>query len=176
MSYFKRVVKRRTACITEEEWQAMIAAGKLPRPESGIRDGRDYPPADVSDLVYQRMLSDLYWRVRVLWMAMLEPQVARSGNGSSCSSAKMGELLSQFVELWEFLSGTTYATGKPRLTGHLSLRLVSEGVQVTLTDPTSATYSTRVAASLDDALLSLEVALKDGTLKWHASSFDKRKK
>lgn len=104
-------------------------------------------------------------------MAMLEPQVARSGNGSSCSSARMGELLSQFVELWEFLSGTTYATGKPRQTGHLSLRLVSDGVQVTLTDPTSATYSTRVAASLDDALLSLEVALKDGTLKWHASSF-----
>ena len=149
----------------------MIRRGKSPRPDCRSRDGGDYPPADVSELVYDRAVNELYWRLRVLWMAMLEPQVARGANGSSSSVARIGELLSQFSELWEFLSGTTYATGKPRQTGHLSLRLVSDGVQVTLTDPTSATYSTRVAVSLDEALLSLEVALKDGTLKWHASSF-----
>ncbi len=176
MSYSKRVVKRRSACLTDEEWLSVVERGKLPRPDFRNRDGQANPPADVRDLVDLAVLDGLHWRLRILWMAMVEPNVAKKGSGTSSSSARVGELLAQFSELWEFLSGSTYASGKPRLTGHLSLRCEQEGVKVTLTDPSTHSYCTRTGESLDDVLLALEVALKEGSLKWLPSSFSSGKK
>ena len=176
MSYFRRVVKRRPASLTEEEWLQTFERGKLPRPYFRARDGRSCPPPDVYDLVYARELSQLKWRLEALCMAMQEPVVAKKGQGSSSSLARVGQLLLPYSALWEFLSGSTYASGKPRLTGHLSLRSDAEGLKVTLTDPSTHSYCVRTAETLDDALLALEVALEDGTLKWLPSSFNSSKK
>jgi hypothetical protein len=176
MSYYRRVVKRRPASLTDEEWLLVVERGKLPRPTLVSVDDRYYPPVDVYDLVLARELEDLRWRTEQLCMAMQEPTVTRKGEGSSSSSAIRGELLSHFSELWAFLSGTTYASGKPRLTGSLSVSLASDGVKVTLTDPTSGTYCTRVGNSLDDVLMQLEIGLADATLKFLPSSFAKQKK
>lgn len=174
--YFRRVVKKRPASLTEEEWCKLLSARFVDPGYFQDRDGYASPPVDVDSLLKQRALNDLRWRLERLCMAMVEPSVSKKGTESSSSSAKMGGLLSQFSELWEFLSGTTYASGKKRQTGHLSLRLDAEGVKVTLTDPTSHSYCTRVAETLDDALLLFEVALKDGTLKWLPSSYGNGKK
>jgi hypothetical protein len=102
--------------------------------------------------------------------------VPKKGTPLSSSTASQGQLLSQFSELWEFLSGTTYASGKSRLTGHLSLRLDVEGCKVTLTDPSTHSYCTRVGQSLDDVLLLFEVGLSEGSLKWLPSSFGNGRK
>lgn len=174
--YLRRVVKRRPACLTEDEWSRLLATRFVDRGYFRDRDGGAHPPADVYDLVFAQELESLRWRLESLCMAMLEPEVRKKGSASSLSSAKMGELLQPFSQLWEFLSGSTYASGKPRQTGHLSLRLTSEGVQVTLTDPTSHSYCTRVAASLDDVLLAIEVALSENSLKWLPSSYGNGKK
>jgi len=109
-------------------------------------------------------------------MAIREPAVKTDGAGSSPSSVRAGALLSQFSAIWEFLTLSTYENGKSRLTGRLSLQLGSGGLQATLTDPSSATYATRVAESLDDALLALEVALQDGSLEWRKSQYQNGKK
>jgi hypothetical protein len=176
MSYFRRVVKRRPASLTGEEWLLVIERGKQPRPMLESLDARYFPPVDVYDLVLARELEQLRWRTEQLCMAMQEPTVPKKGEGSFTSSASRGELLSQFSELWAFLSGTTYASGKQRLTGSLSVSLASEGVKVTLMDPTSGTYCTRVGNSLDDVLMQLELGLADATLKFLPSNFAKPKK
>lgn len=33
MNYYRRVLKRRSACLTDQEWLAVIERGKLPRPD-----------------------------------------------------------------------------------------------------------------------------------------------
>lgn len=176
MGYFKRVVKRRSACMTDEEWRSLLSTRFVDPGYFSARDGVARPPVDTDSLLKQVAINDLRWRLERLCMALAKPQVRGKADASSTSTARMGGLLSQFSELWEFLSGNTYADGTPRLMGHLSLRCTLEGVQVTLTDPSSRSYSTRHAQTLDDALLALEVALKDGSLKWLPSAYGAGKK
>ena len=171
--YDRPVGKKSTAFFEDPGWVEVSERGKLPRPDFRSRDGRPSPAPDVYDLVLARELSELRWRLGNLCMAMVEPTVSKRGSDLSSSAVSQGELLSQFSELWEFLSGSTYASGKPRLRGSLSLRLDADGVKVTLTDPSTRAYCTRSGKSLDDTLLALEVALKDGSLKWLPSSFKK---
>lgn len=109
-------------------------------------------------------------------MAMPRP-VAVSANGSTSSlTAKMPSWLTQFPEIWEFLSRPSYEGGAPRQLGKVSLGLVSDGVQMTLTDPSSSTYCSRHFPTLEDALLGFEIGLKDGSLSWKASGPQRGKK
>jgi len=174
--YVRRVVKRRTATLTDEEWLQVSSRGKLPRPDFVDRDGREAPAVDVYDLVMERELNSLLWRLESLRLSLQEPMVNGTPGASSTSSVKVGQLLSPFARIWEFLTLTTYASGKSRKPGRLSLSLGSDGLKVTLTDDTSGTYCLRVGETLDDALLALEVALEDGTLKWQKSDFAKGRK
>lgn len=176
MSYFKRVVKRRPASMTEDEWLQVVERGKLPRPDFRSIDDREYPPPDVTDLVMFAELDRLRWRLESLRLALQEPTVTRKGDRSSTSNVRIGELLSQFSTVWEFLTATSYGSGRKRQTGRLSLSLASDGLKVTLTDDTMGVYCTRVGETLEDALLTLELALKDGSLVWAPSSFAKAKK
>ncbi len=176
MSYYRRVVKRRPACLTDAEWLEVVERGKLPRPDFKARDGSDCPPVDVYDLVFEHDLRKLRWRLERLCMALVEPKIDDGAPALSTSSAKIGSLLMPFSGIWEFLTLSQYQSGKKRKTGRLSLSLASEGLKVTLTDDTSGTYACRTAETLDDALLALEVALGDGTLKWAKSSFNNGRK
>lgn len=174
--YERRVRKRRTATLTDEEWLQLSERGKLPRPERIHVDGARYPPADVSELVFLRKLSDLRWRVEQLCMALQKPSTSPKTNGSSSAGVHPGQLLTPFSELWEFLTATQYADGTSRIPGTLSLKCTSEGLQGTLTDPTSASYCCRTGNSLDDVFLALELLLKDGTASWRSSGYAKQKK
>lgn len=175
-NYHRRVVKRRPASLTDSEWSSLFELGKLPRPYFRVRDGGDHPPADVYDLVYARELNDLRWRLEVLCMALVRPNVAASGTPVSSSTLTRGALLIDFSELWGFLTDATYQDGTPRSTGQLSLKLSAGKLQVTLTDPTSSTYCCQSGSSLDDVFLALEIGLKDGSLPWRPSGFSKGKK
>jgi hypothetical protein len=128
---------------------------------------------DVSDLLVQAVLNDLQRRMEALMCAMLRPKTSTSANGSSSSSVSQCELLAPFSELWEFLTKGSYGDGTSRQTGQMSVKLGSGGLQVTLTDPTSATYCCQTATSLQDAFLALEVGLKDGSLAWRPSGYAK---
>jgi len=176
MSYHRRVVKRRSACMTDEEWLSVVARGKLPRPDWVPIDDRDYPPPDVDDLVKQKKIMDLKWRLEQLCMALAKPSTSLTANGSSPSGVSRGELLKQYSELWEFLTGAAYSDGTKRQPGCMSVKCTPGGLQVTLTDPSSGSYCCLTAASLDDALLALEMGLAEGSTTWRSSSYAKPKK
>jgi hypothetical protein len=104
-------------------------------------------------------------------MTFQRPSTAAQANGSSSSSVQRGQLLQPFSELWDFLTMTSYGDGKPRQPGHLSLRVGFNGLQVTLTDPSSRAYCCMTQPTLDDAFLALEIGLKDGSLAWRPSNY-----
>jgi hypothetical protein len=56
------------------------------------------------------------------------------------------------------------------------LCLVSGGLQMTITDPSSSAYCSRQFPTLDDALLAFEVGLGEGSLQWRASGPPRRPK
>jgi len=176
MAYSRRVVKRRPASLTDEEWLQVSQRGKLPRPAWQADGDRDYPPPDVYDLVMWAELERLRWRLETLCMALQEPMAKGANGQSSTSNVRAGELLSQFSAIWEFLTATSFASGRKRQTGRLSLSLSADGIKVTLTDDTMGVYCTRAAETLDDALLALEVAFKDNSLTWHPSNYAKKGK
>jgi len=174
--YNRSVRKKRTAFFDDPSWVRVFERGKLPRPDREYLDGQTFPPPDVRDLLVQAQLSDLSRRLEALMCAMQRPKTSTSANGSSSSSVSQCELLAPFSELWEFLTKGSYGDGTSRQTGQMSVKLGSGGLQVTLTDPTSATYCCLTATSLQDAFLGLEVGLKDGSLAWRPSGYAKEQK
>ncbi len=109
-------------------------------------------------------------------MALERPQPVAEGGSTSSLTVKMPPWLQQFPELWEFLSKLSYKDGAPRQTGKITLQLVSEGIQVSLTDPSSSAYCCRRFKSLDDALVELELALESGMISWRPSGPPRCKK
>lgn len=109
-------------------------------------------------------------------MALVRPVVEQENGSTLCSTVKIPPWLSQFPELWEFLSKPSYKDGAARQLGKVSLQLVSTGVQMTLTDPSASAYCCRQARTLDDALLLFEVGLQEGSLAWRASGPPRGKK
>jgi hypothetical protein len=174
--YSRPLRKKRTAFFDDPVWVEVFERGKRPRPDFECRADRTFPPADVSDLLMQAQLTDLLRRLEVLMCAMQRPKTSTSANGSSASSVSQCELLAAFSELWDFLTRNSYSDGTSRTTGQMSVKLGSGGLQVTLTDPTSATYCCLTATSLQDAFLGLEIGLKDGSLAWRPSGYAKEQK
>jgi hypothetical protein len=176
MSYYRRVVKRRSACMTDEEIATLAAKAR--------EHALDLAKANAvwKEPVLPTVI--LCWWCRQQHspaevdrcMAMQRPDVKSGQNGASSSSVRIGSLLSNFSEVWEFLTKSVYQDGKPRQTGSLSLRLASGGLQVTLTDPSSASFCTLTMESIDDALLAFEVGLKENSLPWRASNYSKPRK
>jgi hypothetical protein len=174
--YSRPVRKKRTAFFDDPAWVKVFERGKQPRPDLEVKDDFHYPPVDVHDVLIQAGLYDLRRRLEVLMCAMLRPKTSTSANGQSASNVSQCELLAPFSELWEFLTKGSYGDGTSRATGQMSVKLGSGGIQVTLTDPTSATYCCLTASSLQDALLGLELGLKESSLAWRPSGYAKEQK
>lgn len=176
MSRGRRYVYRCPDCMTVARAIELTARGGKAREPFRDPDGHIEPGV--------RIVEVLCWWCRTMHspaeveacMAMPRP-VAVTGEGSLSSSiAKMPPWLSQFPEIWEFLSKPSYADGTPRQLGKVSLGLVSDGVQMTLTDPSSSTYCSRHYKTVEDALLGFEIGLKEGSLTWRASGPPRAKK
>lgn len=162
-------VIKRSASMSWVEAVYLTALGGKPRPDAW-RDGAPVPGRVVVDRVLCARCR-LYHHPDgvVQCMALEKPVVSCGEDSTSSSTVKMPAWLSQFPELWEFLSKPLYKDGAQRQLGKVSLCLVSGGVQITLTDPSSSTYCSRQYKSLEDGLLELEVGLDRGTLSWRAS-------
>jgi len=176
MVYFRKVVKRRSACMTDEEIAELSQKAREHALDLQLNDpvwGEPVLPRNV-----------LCWWCRTMHapaevstcMAMKRPESTQTESLPSSSSVTRGELLSAFAELWEFLTLPKYGDGKPRQTGHLSLRLTQHGLMGTLTDPSSGSYSTLIGSSLDELFLAWEVGLKEGTLAWRKSTYSRGRK
>lgn len=176
MVYFRRVVKRRPACLTDEEMSALLSAARKWEAHFRARDGADIPP------VVPRTVLCMWCRLRHspaevdACMAMARPVPASANASTSSWIARMPPWLGPFPNLWEFLSKACYADGAPRQLGKVSLGLQSDGIQVTLTDPSSSTYCSRHYQSVEDALLGFEIGLGEGSLTWKASGPPKGRK
>lgn len=174
--YTRRVVKRRPASLTEAEWSKLLSARFVDPGYFRDRDGREGHQVDVNTLLFQSELTKLRWRLEALCMALSKPHAGVTEVGSSSLSLSPGQLLSGFAEIWDFLTKPSYHDGTARLLGKVSLACCSGGLQVTLTDQSSNCYCCVTAKTLDDAFLALEVGLKDDSLPWRASSYNKSKK
>jgi hypothetical protein len=165
----RRVLYECPACMTMAEAYHLKALGGKPR--EPFRDVNGHVPPGVV------VRSILCWWCRTMHhpdevdqcMAMQRPKAAVGDGSTSSWIAKMPPWLTQFPEVWEFLSKGSYKDSTPRQLGKVSLCLVADGIQMTLTDPTSCTYCSRHFRTIEDALLGFEIGLGDGSLSWKAS-------
>ncbi len=172
----KRMLDDRSACRSDAELSRLTALGGIPRPVNWY-DGCPVPGrVVVTDILCWWCRSRHSPGEVEKCMALERPVIAEPGGSISSLTARIPPWLAQFPELWEFLSKPSYKDGTPRQMGKISLSLVSDGIQVTLTDPSTSAYCCRQYKSLDDALLTLEVGLGEGSLTWKASNPPKGRK
>lgn len=171
-----RLVDERTAGEKMEEAIRLKALGGLERPPWKLLPGSDVPGVVIRVVLCWWCRSQHDPAEVEACMAMPRPIPVGTNGSTSSLTAKMPSWLTQFPEVWEFLSKPSYADGKPRQLGKVSLGLVSDGIQMTLTDPSSSTYCSRHFPTVEDALLGFEIGLKDGSLSWKLSGPPKGKK
>jgi len=176
MSRSKRGLNDCPACMTMEEAVRLTELGGRVREYFTSRGDR-YLPAVVITRVLCWWCREYHSPAEVVTcMAMERPRVVQGDGSPSSLTAKMPTWLSQYPELWEFLSRPSYKDGSPRQLGKISFGLNSAGIQMTLTDPSSSTYCSRAYSTIEDALLAFEVGLGDGSLTWRASGPVKARK
>ncbi len=160
---------KETSRLSWEDCVMLHGLGGVVRPPFRERDGVDVPAAHF-DRILCHWCRFYHSPAEVATCMALERPKAATENGSTSSlTAKPPSWLSALPELWEFLSKPSYRDGAPRQLGKVSLGLVSGGIQMTLTDPTSSTYCSRQFPTLDEGLLAFEIGLGDGSLTWKAS-------
>jgi len=176
MVYVRRVVKRRPASLTEEEWLQLVNHPPV------------WPPrGDVAFCTPRPAVSD--WHVLCPWcrerhlasevdpcMALPTKRAPIGNSTSSTSSVSAGELLRPFSEVWAFLSATAYPNGMKRRTGRLSVSCESQGLRLSCQDEETGLYVSLTANTLDDLLLAFEVGLAGGDLPWRESKYAKGKR
>lgn len=163
------MLNKRTSSVTMAEARTLCELGGLVREYFTPRDGR-YVAAVPIERVLCWWCREYHSPLEVeTCMALERPKPAENGQSASSWTAKIPSWLSQFPELWEFLSKPIYKDGTARQLGKVSFGLNSAGIQMTLTDPSSSTYCSRNYQTIEDALLGFEVGLSDGSLTWRAS-------
>lgn len=171
MIYRRRVVKRRPASLTDEEWLALLATRFVDRGYLRARDGVDVGRAPIRTVLCPSCRERHSPGEVEACMAMVKPPVDARAGQSSSSSAKIGKLLAEYSEVWEFLTKPSYSDGSKRVTGKISLQSSSAGLTLTLSDPSSSQYCCLTLESLDDLLLAFEVGLRDNSLPWRVSQY-----
>jgi len=171
MVYYRRVVKKRPACLTDEEMQALAAAAKKWEDHFRARDGVDVAPASVRTVLCP-WCRERHSPVEVdVCMALPRKTAAAGPSGSSTSKPLDAGLLSEYSELWAFLTAVSYPDGTKRRTGRLSLSSESDLLGLLLTDDETGQYAFLNGRSYTDLLMEAELRLSDGTLSWRPSRY-----
>jgi hypothetical protein len=110
-----------------------------------------------------------------LCMAVPERRATIEGTASSSSIASVGKLLSDYPEVWDFLTASQTPSGRQREPGRLSLSYESGQLRLSLTDPHSGLYASLNGSTLEELLLAFEVGLASGKLPWRPSSYGQSK-
>jgi len=176
MGYFRRVVKRRTACMTDNEVYLLKAKAREHALEMQKVNDVDRPPATIVNV--------LCWWCRTMHSpdevssCMALPRKAADANGSpsSTSNSLVAGPLSTLPELWGFLTATAYPDGTKRRTGRLSVSFESGMLGLLLTDDETGQYAFLNGRNLDDLLAEAELRLGDGSLSFRPSRFGSRRK
>lgn len=134
-------------------------------------DGRSYPSCDMREQLCYWCELDGEGEKDDLCMAMPVKPAAKGDSTSSTSSVLAAGLLTQYCELWDFLTGQTYADGSRRPGGKLALSCESGALGLCLTDTGTGQYAFLNGNSVDDLLLEAEVRLKEGKVPWRASRY-----
>lgn len=171
MSYSKRVLKRRPASLTDEEWVSLLATRFVDRGYFRERDGVDVGRVPIRTVLCPCCRERHSPGEVNACMAMAKPAADAKADQSSSSSARIGTLLREYSEIWEFLTKPSYSDGSKRLTGKISLQSSSAGLTLTLLDQTSNQYCCLTLETLDDLLLAFEVGLRDNSLPWRTSQY-----
>jgi len=95
----------------------------------------------------------------------------KGNSGSSTSSALAPGVLKPYLELWAFLTQTTYEDGSPRRPGKLALSCESGQLGLCLTDGDTGQYAFLNGTDLELLLLDAETRLEAGTLAFKPSKY-----
>jgi len=176
MVYYRRVVKRRPACITDEEMASLLDAARRWESHFQARDGFVSPPVEIRTVLCP------YCRERHepagVDICMVLPRKTATADSSGTSTLKplVAGLLSQYSELWAFMTAETFPDGAKRRTGKISLSCDKGMLGLLLTDDETNAYAFLNGTSLDDLLDEAELRLGDGTLTFRPSKYQSRKR
>ncbi len=109
-------------------------------------------------------------------MAIPRKVASAESSTSSTSSALVAGPLSQYSELWAFLTAAAYEDGQKRRTGRLSLSCEQGMLGILLNDEETGQYAFLNGRSLEGLLTEVELRLGDGSLSWRPSRFQSRAK
>lgn len=109
-------------------------------------------------------------------MALPRKTVSAEGSGSSTSNALVAGPLSEYSELWAFVTQTAYPDGTKRRTGRLSLSCESGMLGLLLTDDETGQYAFLNGRDVTGLLTEADLRLGDGSLSFRPSRFNGRKK
>jgi hypothetical protein len=176
VSYYRRVLKRRPAGLTEAEWLALLSTRFVDRGYFTARDGRDYPPVVVAEVLCC-FCRERHSPAEVLSCMVLPRKTAAAGGSPSSTSRRLAAgPLTEYSELWAFLTCPTHPDGVSRLTGSLSLSCDVGMLKLSFQDDETGHYACLTGWDLVEMLTEVELRLGDGSLSWRPSRFAKRKK
>lgn len=171
MVYLRRVLKRRPASLTEEEW---LRCWQARRSEAsyGAASWILTPVSALPDVLCPSCRTYHQQGQEHVCMCPLPTQADRERlRLSSSAIATPGQLLSPFPELLAFLCKTSLEGGISRQPGKLSLVCESGMWKVTLNDETTGLYASLTGQGLDDLFLTIEERLERSEMPWRVSNF-----
>lgn len=176
MARFQRYVYQCPACECLTREVALMRVGGKVREPCWDRDGRSTPGVKV--------IKVLCWWCREYHapeevdacMALPEKRATAESSTSSTSSALDAGLLSQYTELWVFLTSPSYPDGRKRLTGRLLLTCESGLLGLSLQDDQTGQYAFLNGRSVNSLLEEVELRLSDGSLAWKPSRYKSSRK
>jgi len=142
-----------------------------------------FRPRDGLGVPGVKILSVLCWWCRTMHspdevstcMALPEKRANAGSSESSTSSVLVAGPLSQYTELWAFLTATSYPDGRKRATGRFSLSCESGLLGLLLQDDETGQYAFLNGRSVEGLLTEVELRLSDGSLSWRPSRYSSRK-
>jgi len=176
MSYYRRVVKKRSACLTEEEWLALVENGRVVRDYFRARDGVKQLPVMFSTLLCPSCRERHSPAEVETCMALPRKSPGSESSSSSTSNALDPGPLKQYSELWAFLTATTFPDGTKRQAGKFSVSFESGLLGLLLSDGETGQYAFLNGRDLTGLLDEAELRLADGSLSFRPSRYGGRKK
>jgi len=175
MGYVRRVVKRRPASLTDEEWLDLLTTPFLSRGYLRERDGVDVGRAQIRTVLCPWCRERHPPGEVKACMALPRKTATVASSGSSTSSALDAGPLTAFSELWGFLTLTSFPDGTKRRPGKISLSCESDLLGISLQDTETGQYAFLQGRNLNGLLEEVELRLDDGSLPWRPSKYTQGK-
>jgi len=169
-----RKVNGCVSCIGMEDAVRLTALGGKVREYFKPRDRRPFVRVTIGDILCW-WCRERHSPERVEACMALPRKIARAeDSASSTSNVLDAGLLSQYSELWAFLTTTTYPDGTKRLPGKISLSCESGLLGLLLTDCDNDQYAFLSGRNPTTMLEEAELRLSDCSLSFKPSKYPSR--